>query len=107
MLAQEIRILTWHAGQMYAFDNNYKQAKKRFQNSFNPKESADTPILWNDYVHATLAFIDKDLNKLRFHRTRIANGPDFNGTKMNLTAVDGLIKCFDQPYAIAYSGCQK
>jgi hypothetical protein len=107
MLDWQVRVVIWHSGQMYAFGNDYERAKARFENSFNPKEPADTPILWNDYVHATLAFLDKDANKVRTHRDRIANGPDFDGVKANLAVVDGLICCFDKPYEVAYSQCRE
>ena len=50
--------------------------------------------------------LNKDLVKLRLHRELIANGPVLNGSKANLDVVDGLIKCFDQSYAVAYSTCQ-
>jgi hypothetical protein len=91
---------------MYAFENDYPLAKERFQHSFDPEEPSNTPVLWNDYVSATLAFLNKDIEKLRHHRDRIANGPEWNGSKGNLDVVDGLIKCFDKPYAVAYSSCR-
>ena len=53
----QIISITWHAGQMYAFNNEYEIAKIRFGQSINPHEPEDTPILWNDYVYATIAFL--------------------------------------------------
>jgi len=98
-------ILTWHAGQMYAFNNNYSVAKTRFLSSLNPEEPATTEIMWNDYVYASVAFLDKDFETLKKHRDIIADGPTFNGKKQNLWVVDNFIKCFNEPYAYAYSGC--
>jgi len=34
--------ITWHAGQMYAFNNEYETAKIRFDNSINPNEPENT-----------------------------------------------------------------
>ena len=94
--------VTWHAGQMYAFNNEYEIAKIRFEHSINPNEPEDTPILWNDYVYATLAFLSNDMPKLKLYRDKIANGPIFNGKKPNLDIVDNLIQYFGQSYSIAY-----
>ncbi|MBX3709642.1 MAG: hypothetical protein KIT56_01715 [Gammaproteobacteria bacterium] len=94
--------VTWHAGQMYSFNNEYGIAKIRFEQSINPNEPENTPILWNDYVYATIAFLNNDMLKLKLHRDRIANGPVFNGKKSNLDVVDNLIRYFRQPYSTAY-----
>lgn len=102
----QIRIITWHAGQLYAIDQDYVTAQARFENCYDPAEPADAQVLWNDYVHATLAFLNQDLKKLTLHRNRIAQGPDLNGAKANLHVVDGLIKCFGKSYLEAYSGCR-
>jgi hypothetical protein len=94
--------LVWHAGQMYAFNNEYELAKIRFLQAINPHEPPDTAILWNDYVYATLAFLENDLAKLKLYRDKIAHGPSFNAKKLNLEVVDRLIRHFGQPYSIAY-----
>lgn len=95
--------VTWHAGQMYAFGNDYEMAEHRFIHSINPSEPDNTPILWNDYVYATIAFLNKDLTELKFRRNKIADGPILNGKKPNLDVVDNLILYFGQPYSVAYS----
>lgn len=96
--------LTWHTGQMYAFNNEYQIAKKMFEDSINlnPQETEISPILWNEYVNATIAFLDKDMPNLKMYRERIANGPMLNGKKANLDVVDHLIKYFNEPYSRAY-----
>ncbi|HAT6917034.1 TPA: hypothetical protein JAN58_08730 [Legionella pneumophila] len=96
--------ITWHAGQMYAFGNQYRIAKNRFIHSINPNEPDNIPILWNDYVYATIAFLNNDMAKLKFDRDKIAAGPLLNGIKPNLNVVDNLILYFGKPYSIAYSG---
>jgi hypothetical protein len=57
-------------------------------------------VAWNAYVHATIAFIDRDLSKLKDYRELVARSK----TQVNLQAVDNLIKFFDNRYAIAYAG---
>lgn len=106
LLDWQSRVMSWHAGQMFAFNNKYELAKNRFQDSYNPKEAADTPLLWNDYVSATLAFLEQDFSKLQRHRDRIANGPLFQGKKGNLDVVNGFLKCFGAPYSFAYSSAE-
>ncbi|MGT3155993.1 hypothetical protein ACVSNX_11380, partial [Legionella pneumophila] len=88
----------------YAFGNQYRIAKNRFIHSINPNEPDNIPILWNDYVYATIAFLNNDMAKLKFHRDKIAAGPLLNGIKPNLNVVDNLILYFGKPYSIAYSG---
>jgi len=94
--------VAWHAGQMYAFNNEYQIAIRRFDHSLNSHEPKDSPILWNDYVYATIAFLDKDFPKLKLYRDKIARGPIFDGKKINLDIIDNLIRNFWQPYSVAY-----
>lgn len=105
LLDWEARNLTWHSGQLHAFAESYDDAKLRFSSSINLDEHEDTKILWNNYVYATISFLNKDLAELTKNRDKIANGPDFDGIKMNLNIVNNLIKCFNYPYKIAYIGC--
>lgn len=103
----QLRILKWHAGQMYAFSDHISEARQRFIESIDRLEPKDSPILWNDYVLATIAFLDKDLHKLQMHRKAISEGPQLNGALPNLDVVDGLIRCFDKTYREAYSQCRR
>lgn len=102
----QLRILHWHAGQMYAFSDEIIIARQRFVGSIDKNKSKDTPILWNDYVLATIAFLDKDLEKLKYHQQIIFNGPMLNGIIANLDVVDRLIMCFHKTYKEAYSQCR-
>ena len=94
------RINRWHAGQLYAMLNDYETARQRFLDSYNPDEPADPPFPWNDYVAATIAFLDGDRQTLQKHRDRIAA----SAGQQNLQVVDNLLKYFGQPYSVAYSG---
>lgn len=102
LLDWQVLGVTWHAGQMYAFNNEYNVAIIRFEQSINQDESENSPLLWNDYVYASIAFLNNDLPNLKLYRNKIANGPIINGRKPNLDVVDNLIQYFGQPYSEAY-----
>ncbi|HAT9215901.1 TPA: hypothetical protein JBC15_13270 [Legionella pneumophila subsp. pneumophila] len=102
LLDWQVLGVTWHAGQLYAFNNEYELAKIRFEHSINQNEPENSPVLWNDYVYATIAFLNNDMFKLSLYRDKIADGPSVNGKKPNLDVVDNLIQYFGQPYSEAY-----
>jgi hypothetical protein len=117
-------ILYWHEAQLRALVGDYKHATLLMERSRKPM-NAD-PAGWNPYVDATIAFLRKDRSALGEARSRLAvvqPMPDqgmppvkdgfielsmANGQTMkmrwppNLEVVDGLIRCFDKPYSIAY-----
>src|SRR3990167_118953 len=97
----QIIVVTWHAGQMYAFNHEYEIAKIRFEHSMNVNEIANLPILWNNYVLATIAFLSNDMPKLKLYRDKITNGTIHKSEKQYLDVVDNLIKSFRQPYSEA------
>ncbi len=105
LLDWQKNIIIWHSGQMSAFLGNYKKAKENFKKCINPNEPKDIEILWNDYVYATIAFLDKDLAELKKRRDIIAAGPSMEGKKANLNIVENFLKCPNETYSIAYSGC--
>jgi len=94
--------LNFHAAQMYAFADDYKTAIDRLNNSTYAFEPPELPLRWNAYVNATIAFLKKDIDRLKECRKEIAEGPTFEGKKANLDVVDRLIKYFDEPYSKAY-----
>jgi hypothetical protein len=96
--------LRFHAGQLYAFANQKDQALARFKKALYAKEPANSPIRWNAYVLATIAFLERDRKKLTKLREEIAKGPKLQGAVPNLDVVDRLIKYFDKPYSAAYRG---
>lgn len=99
--------LRFHAGQLYAFANQNDQALARFKTALRAKEPADSPISWNAYVRATIAFLERDRKKLTELREEIATGPKHQGVVPNLDVVDRLIEHFDEPYSVAYGGKKK
>jgi len=94
--------LNFHAGQMYAFAGDSKTAVERFNRSTYAEEPPELPLRWNAYVQATIAFLNKDLKRLKECREEIAEGPAFQGKKANLDVVDRFVEHFDEPYATAY-----
>lgn len=94
--------LRFHAGQLYAFANQNDQALARFKTALRTKERAGSPISWNAYVRATIAFLERDRKKLTELREEIARGPKRQGVVPNLDVVDRLIEHFDKPYSVAY-----
>jgi hypothetical protein len=96
--------LRFHAGQLYAFADKKEQALARFKTALVAKEPADSPIRWNAYVQATIAFLERDRKKLAELREEIAKGPKLRGAVPNLDVVDHLLQYFDEPYSAAYRG---
>ena len=96
-------VLVWHTGQLYGAKNDSVNARAHFVASLNPNEPVDSPVLWNDYVIGSIAFLDHDLEIIKAHRNKIANGPIFGGKRPNLNVMDNFITYFDQPYSVAYN----
>jgi hypothetical protein len=88
----QVRVLTWHAGQMFDFANMFPTAIARFEKSFNASEGSDSHLQWNAYVAASIAFLKGDLETLKQERNKIAKFPKDNG--VNLQIVDHMIRCF-------------
>ena len=99
--------LNFHAGQMYAFAGDTKAAVERFGRSTYAKEPPELPLRWNAYVQATIAFLNKDLKRLKECREEIAMGPSFQGEKANLDVAERLIAHFNEPYPDAYGARRK
>jgi hypothetical protein len=97
-------ILRWHAGQMLAYAGDTAGALKHMSSvHFEPEQPNSATRLsapgWNDYVEATVAFLQGDRAKLLAARERIAgNSP----ADPNLRVLDCLIAHFGAPYATAY-----
>lgn len=91
---RQIGLLRWHAGQLYAYAGNSSVARARMLDAIDLEEPEPPFFPWNDYVRATIAFIDGNRDLLLQHRERIAA----TVSKGNLNIVDKLIECFGRPY---------
>jgi hypothetical protein len=92
--------LVWHVAQQRALQGDYADATKYANLSLMEKEDFSTePLRWNDYVLATVAFMQKDKDKLRYHRDKVAEGKaEFFGNALNLKLLDKLLANFDLSY---------
>ena len=103
LAAWQKRNLHFHAGQAYACAGDYPVAIGHMQQSWMNDEPPDSPIRWNAYVDATIAFLRKDRVTLQARRDEIAAGPPRDGEVPNLAVVQRLLDNLDQPYSKAYS----
>nr|WP_017122186.1 hypothetical protein [Xanthomonas vasicola] len=122
-------IVLWHEGQMRAEAGQTAQAIALFEKSYEP--AAEDLAGWNRYVDAMIAFLKRDRAGLDAARAQLASVLYPQGKDMpplqdgymvfpaekgrpemkvrwppNLDVVDGLIKCYDEPYSVAY-GAQR
>jgi hypothetical protein len=97
--------LLWHVAQLRASAGQTVEAIAAAKGSLDPKEDlAKDPFRWNDYVLATIAFLERDRAALQRHRDRVAAGRDaYMGNALNLKLLDALVKYFDTSYAYATS----
>ena len=101
------RTLYFHAGQLYAFNNNFDIAIHHFEKSINPSENYHAELSWNAYVRANIAFLKKDKNTLLAQRERMKRSNENSANQLNEAVVDRLIHCFDRSYKDAYArGCE-
>jgi hypothetical protein len=123
------KILRWHAGQALAGAGTYSRALAFFRGTYDEYEYT----AWNDYVDATIAFLEGDRDALISARDSLAKkapsaaeiaekrayyeaNPDFASlfedweTKimkpMNMDVVEALMACFGRPYSEAYGTCE-
>jgi len=96
--------LRWHVAQLRASAGEYELAIASARLVLRESEDFSTrPLRWNDYVLATIAFLEKDREKLVEHRDRVAKGDDYRGNAINLKLLNALLKHFDQNYLYATS----
>lgn len=95
--------LRWHIAQLRASHGDYEQAVRYARSSLIENEDLSArPLRWNDYVLATIAFLEEDREALQRHRDRVAEGVDeHRGNAMNLRLLDALIEHFEASYAEA------
>jgi len=95
--------LKWHVAQLRAFTGNYISAIKNANLVLSEKEDFSKKALrWNDYVLATIAFLEKDKAKLIEHRNNVAAAKNEHyGNEMNMKLLDALIEHFDESYQYA------
>ena len=123
-----LRILRWHAGQLFADANDYDSAIRFMQGSY--REGPESSLDWDLYVRGTIAFLQRDRDaliasrkqlamrevseeqqqsRLQFFRETFGRDPsnEFLTRPQNLNVLDGLVACFDKSYREAYGQCSK
>jgi len=99
------RRLKWHLAQMQAFAGNTTEALAAARLSVSPVQEQMHPDFdWNDYVLATMAFLQSDRAAFDAHRAflkRNASKSQLNAA--NVDVIDRLAVCFEKPYAVAYA----
>ena len=92
--------LFWHVAQQRASEGNNVEAIVYAKQSLVAVEDwQKKPLRWNDYVKATIAFLEKDLGTFQQHRQVVQQGKDQHpGNAMNLQLLDKLEKNFQKSY---------
>jgi hypothetical protein len=106
MTEMDHRILSFHAGQLYAMAGLKTIAVRRMMRSLSLHQEADNALDWNPYVLATVAFLQGDRKELTHQRAQLAAAKPTQGNKINLGVVEGLVSCFGKSYDEAYSKCR-
>ncbi|WP_440055143.1 hypothetical protein ACSLBF_03030 [Pseudoalteromonas sp. T1lg65] len=95
--------LEWHYFQLLAFAGRKEEAISVGKKIISELPATSSPeFLWNEYVIASVAFLEGDNQTLMENRNKLAKHKEHFGNKMNLAAIDRLVNNIKQPYVIAY-----
>ncbi len=111
-------IIVFHEAQMRAKGGQTARAIELFRET-REAEGQSSFFGWNQYVDATIAFLEGNKNALQDARESLASLPkpsnfravDRDGNPVeiswppNLHVVDGFLECFEETYATAYDDC--
>jgi hypothetical protein len=97
--------LLWHIAQLRAEQGDSAEAIRYARKVVAESEDhARHPLRWNDYVLATIAFLEHNKPRLVHHRNLIAAAADAHfGNQLNLKLIDSLVRNFDKDYKYAVS----
>jgi hypothetical protein len=111
-----VEFLPWHEAQMWASGGRNDLALPLFERTHKQGEDSST-VAWNLYVDGTLAFLRRNRPALEAATAQLAEVPQPPGWDnavgadgkpisvpwpQNLDVLQGLLRCWDQPYAVAY-----
>lgn len=89
----------WHLAQVRAEQDDRPAAIAAARRALRSDEAVDAPFRWNDYVLATVAFLQRDRAAFERHRNAVAAAVERHaGNGMNLSLLDKLGKHFDSSY---------
>jgi len=85
--------LRWHISQLRAAHGDKEQAIQYARTTLLETEDFTTRALrWNDYVLATIAYLEGDMAALRHHRDNVEKGVgEHPGNAMNLRLLDTFV----------------
>lgn len=98
------RILLFHLGQLLAAHGQEAKAAEFIAFSREPRGSRPptNTLNWNDYVIGTWAFLTKNRQMLAASVKSVLATPG-RGNQVNGAFLQGLERCFDKPYSVAYN----
>ncbi|MDJ0760254.1 MAG: hypothetical protein QNJ19_12705 [Woeseiaceae bacterium] len=111
-------IIVFHEGQMRAKGGQTARAIELMLSTREP-DGQNSYFGWNFYIDATIAFLEKDKQRLIEARDALAALPkpgsfravDRDGKPVemqwppNMSVVNGFVDCFEESYAVAYREC--
>lgn len=95
-------ILNFHAGQMFAYVNDYSAAQQYFSNAFSEKVNELEEKYWNAYINATIYFLRGDKPALEKTYKIMSMLPSLDGVQPNLTIVKSFTENISRSYKEAY-----
>jgi len=96
----EMSLLYWHEGQLRAMEGDSQEAIELFRRALKPPEQSHAG--WNEYVLASIAFLEGDAVALAGEREALSQKIAPGQSRINLAVVEGLIACFGRTYRDAY-----
>lgn len=101
--------LRWHIAQARAMAGENSEAIRYARTTLLDEEDfSERALRWNDYVLATIAFLEGNRDKLLSHRERIAEGVgEHPGNELNLRLIDALVDHSGTDYSEALKSLQE
>jgi hypothetical protein len=99
--ASEQRDVMFHTAQSLGMLGRYDEAALLVAASKNPLSGPGEELDWNTYLDGTWAFFKRDRAALDQARKTLSSEPG-RGNQLNGSALSGLLRCFDEPYRVAY-----
>ena len=117
-------LLIWHEGQLRAFEGQTDQAIALFEQTYRGPPERRTESTWDLYVHATVAFLEKDRATFDAAYRDLLELPEpeswaetvartkaaYNYEPVwpsNLNVFEAFERCFEKSYEEAYSQCNR
>lgn len=102
LLPYEVSNLQFHAGQMFAFNNDNAKAVECFTKAVLIPDDHDTIIKWNNYVNGTIAFLKKDKEHLKICIQNIIKGKYHGPLHNNLCILQNMLNNVGRSYLEVY-----